>query len=84
MAYRDTIHELPDNSCVDAIQWSILNINNPLEDPHYNNPDAFYNPCLGIELFNDFPYSASYNSDLQTEPIDDPEFTIPCFNGKIE
>jgi len=82
LAYRDTIHSLPDNSCVDAIQWSILNINNELEDPHYNNPKEFYNPCLGLELFNDFPYSFSYNSELQTKPMDDPDFTIPCFNGE--
>ena len=84
LAYRDTINQLPDNSCVDAIQWSILNINNKLEDPHYNNPKEFYNPCLGLELFNDFPYSFSYNSELQTKPMDDPDFTIPCFNGKID
>ena len=84
LAYRDTINQLPDNSCVDAIQWSILNINNKLEDPHYNNPKEFYNPCLGLELFNDFPYSFSYNSELQTKPVDDPNFTIPCFNGKID
>ena len=84
LAYRDTTNQLPDNSCVDAIQWSILNINNKLEDPHYNNPKEFYNPCLGLELFNDFPYSFSYNSELQTKPMDDPDFTIPCFNGKID
>ena len=80
LAYRASTDTLPDNCCVDAIQWCILNI---VEEPHYNNPDMWYNPCLGLELFNDFTYNVSYNSELSKTVHDCPEFVIPCYNGKI-
>ena len=39
-------------------------------------------PVHGIELFNDFTYSLSYNSELSATVIDDPNFVIPCYNGE--
>ena len=80
MGYRLWVNELPDNSCVDAIQWSILNI---VEEPHYNNPEMWKNRVHGLELFNDFTYTYSYNSELSKTASDFPEFCIPCYNGKI-
>ena len=34
LAYRDWLNKIPDNS-VDAMQWSIMNINT--NEPHYQN-----------------------------------------------
>ena len=79
LAYRASTDALPDNCCVDAIQWCILNI---VEEPHYNNPEMWKGPCHGIELFNDFTYNVSYNSELSKSVIDDPKFVMPCYNGK--
>jgi len=79
LAYRATINKLPDNSCVDAIQWCVLNM---VKEPHFNNPAAIPQHCNGIELFNDFTYTASYNQELTTVPIEAPDFRIPCFNGE--
>ena len=55
---------------------------NIVEEPHYNNPDQWKNPCHGIELFNDFTYNVSYNSELSKTAHDSSEFVIPCYNGK--
>ena len=51
------------------------------QDPHFNNPAEFRNNCQGLELFNDFTYTASYNPHLTLKPVEAPDFTIPCFNG---
>jgi len=79
LAYRATLNKLPDNNCVDSIQWCVFNIG---KDPVFNNPAAIPGTCNGIELFNDFTYSASYNHDLMTVPLDASDFRIPCFNGE--
>ena len=79
LAYRASTNSLPDNCAVDAIQWCILNL---VEEPHYNNPQMWKGPVHGIELFNDFTYSLSYNSELSATVIDDPNFVIPCYNGE--
>jgi len=79
LAYRATLNQLPDNNCVDAIQWCVFNIG---KDPVFNNPSAIPGTCNGIELFNDFTYTASYNQELITVPIEAPDFRIPCFNGE--
>ena len=78
MAYRDSTNSLPDN-CVDALQWAILNVT---QEPHFNNPDELWKNCKGLELFNDFTYAASYNPELSLTPVEAPDFSIPCFNGK--
>ena len=79
LAYRAATNSLPDNCAVDAIQWCILNL---VEEPHYNNPQMWKGPVHGIELFNDFTYSLSYNSELSATVIDDPTFVIPSYNGE--
>ena len=53
-----------------------------MEEPHYNNPRMWKGPVHGIELFNDFTYTLSYNSELSETVIDDPNFVIPCYNGE--
>ena len=52
------------------------------QDPHFNNPAEFNTNCQGLELFNDFTYTASYNPELALKPVEAPDFSIPCFNGK--
>ena len=54
---------------------------NVIKDPHFNNPAEFNNNCQGLELFNDFTYTASYNPELALKPVEAPDFSIPCFNG---
>ena len=80
LAYRDFLNRVPDNS-VDAMQWSVMNINT--NEPHYQNKNEGWNICNGIELFNDFTYNRSYNSDPlhPFAPLECPDFEIPCNNG---
>ena len=40
-----------------------------------------WSKCHGLEIFNDFTYTNSYNSELQLTPVDKPDFAIPCLNG---
>ena len=82
LAYRDWLNRIPDNS-VDAMQWSILNINT--NEPHYQDKNEGWNVCLGLELFNDFTYIRSYNSDPAHPfaPLECPEFDVPCNNGEV-
>ena len=63
-----------------VFKWCVFNIVN---DPVFNNPEAIRGTCDGMELFNDFTYTASYNQELRVVPIEAPYFRIPCFNGKI-
>ena len=80
LAYRDWLNRIPDNT-VDAMQWSILNINT--NEPHYQDKSEGWNVCNGLELFNDFTYNRSYNADPAHPfaPLECPEFLIPCHNG---
>ena len=80
LAYRDFLNKVPDNT-VDAMQWSIMNINT--NEPHYQNKKEGWKVCNGIELFNDFTYNRSYNSDPAHPfaPVECPDFKIPCHNG---
>ena len=55
-----------------------------MNDPVFNNREAIRGTCDGMELFNDFTYTASYNQELTVVPIEAPDFRIPCFNGKID
>ena len=79
LAYRDSTNSLPDN-CVDALQWAILNVS---QESHFKS-HKFWGDCQGLELFNDFTYAASYNPELSLKPVDAPDFSIPCFNGKYD
>ena len=54
------------------------------QDPHFNNPAEFNTNCQGLELFNDFTYTASYNPELALKPVEAPDFSIPCFNGNYK
>ena len=81
LAYRICTNKLPDCS-VDAMQWSILNIKrekNLAKKGQWSNNN---NKCQGLEIFNDFTYTNSYNSELQLTPVDNPDFVIPCLNGQ--
>ena len=82
LAYRDWLNRIPDNT-VDAMQWSIMNINT--NEPHYQDKSEGWNVCLGLELFNDFTYIRSYNSDPAHpfSPLECPDFEVPCNNGEV-
>ena len=86
LAYRDSTNKLPDCS-VDAMQWSILNISketNLIKGEWSASTKEYirtWSRCHGLEIFNDFTYTNSYNSELQLTPVDNPNFVIPCLNG---
>ena len=75
---------------VDAMQWCILNIKNEENLKTSNtsgvsytqetsgsasqNAKSGWTKCLELELFNDFTYTKSYNSELDFSPVEKPDF----------
>ncbi|XP_028408011.1 uncharacterized protein LOC114530616 [Dendronephthya gigantea] len=64
LAYRASIHTIPDNS-VDAMQWCIINMP---EEEHFGKDQPWGEKCHGLEIFNDFTYAHSYKKIEEDGP----------------